>query len=190
MMAIRWQKICRVVYRDAKGRFIRPPERPARVERQPVPKEVRVHKGGEVVAIKETRKGVRVRFVPDRETRRLIREAKEKKDYETLRQIRDWEREVTRLAAEDYLRAKRAGEWSARMEAAQRSYNASKGGKTAAANRKKVAQMAEKLREETTPALVSRYRAPGGSPLEKRVIAMVLKERGIDVAQQKKGRKK
>lgn len=178
---IRRQQICRVVYRDAKGRFVRPPERPAKVELQPVPRDVRVHKGGEVVAITETPFGVRVRFVPDAKTRQLIREARAKGDRETLRQIKEWEREVKRLAAEDYLKAKRAKEWSARMEQAKRSYDASKGGKTAAANRRKVADLAARLREESTATLLGRYRVIGGNALEKRAIAQVLKERGVDV---------
>lgn len=189
MALIRREQICRVVYRDSRGRFVRPPERPAKVELQPVPREVRVHKGGEVVAIKETPFGVRVRFVPDARTRRLKLEAREKGDRETLRQIREWEREVKRLAAEDYLRAKRAKEWTSRMEAAKRSYDASKGGKAAAFNRRKVAELKARFKEESTATLLGRYRSLGGSSVEKRAIAEVLKERGVEVSPAKKRRK-
>jgi len=186
MAVVRRQQICRVVYRDAKGRFVRPPERPAKVKLQPVPQGVRVHKGGEVVAITETPFGVRVRFVPDAKTRQLIREAREKGDRQTLRQIREWEREVKRLAAEDYLRAKRAKEWSARMEEAKRGYDAAKGGKAAAANRRKIAELASRFREESTATLIGRYQVRGGDPLEKRAIAKVLKERGIEVPMERR----
>lgn len=132
---IRRQTICRVIYRDAKGRFVRPPEKPARVELEPLPKgekgRFRVHKGGEVVAVEEMPRGrgVRVRFVPDASIRKAMLEARARGDKATLRQIREWEREVKRLAAEDYLKAKRSKEWAKRMERAKQKSDASKGGK-------------------------------------------------------------
>jgi len=131
---IRRQTICRVIYRDAKGRFVRPPEKPARVELEPLPKgekgRFRVHKGGEVVAVEEMPRGrgVRVRFVPDASIRKAMLEARARGDKATLRQIREWEREVKRLAAEDYLKAKRSKEWAKRMERAKQKSDASKGG--------------------------------------------------------------
>ncbi len=191
---IRRQTICRVVYRDAKGRFVRPPEKPARVELEPLPKgekgRFRVHKGGEVVAVEETPRGVRVRFVPDASTRRAILEARARGDKATLKQIREWEREVKRLAAEDYLKAKRSREWVKRMEKAKQKSDASKGGRTAAANRRKVQKLVEQMRSESTSALLARYRRVGGDGLEKRAIAEVLKERGLSVEAPKKERKK
>ncbi|ACV05038.1 VP11 [Thermus phage P23-77] len=186
---IRRQQICRVVYRDKRGRFIKPPEIPKKVELSPVPRPMRVNRGvGEIVAVEETPKGVKVRFVPDLETRALIREAKRNKDRKTLKQIREWQREVTRLAADDYIKAKRSGEWDRRMEKAHHAYYSSKGGQTAAANRKKVEALAEKFRKQDTTTLLTLYRRLGGSELEKRAIAQVLKERNIEVYQPKRRR--
>jgi len=193
---IRRQTICRVIYRDAKGRFVRPPEKPARVELEPLPKgekgRFRVHKGGEVVAVEEMPRGrgVRVRFVPDASIRKAMLEARARGDKATLRQIREGEREVKRLAAEDYLKAKRSKEWAKRMERAKQKSDASKGGKKAAANRRKVQALAERMRGESTSALMARYRRVGGDDLEKRAIAEVLKERGLNVEQPKRKRRR
>ncbi|BDG15814.1 hypothetical protein [Thermus brockianus] len=191
---IRRQTICRVIYRDAKGRFVRPPEKPARVELEPLPKgekgRFRVHKGGEVLAVEEAPRGVRVRLVPDASIRKAILEARARGDKATLRQIREWEREVKRLAAEDYLKAKRSSEWAKRMERAKQKSDASKGGKKAAANRRNVKALAERMRGESTSALMARYRRVGGDDLEKRAIAEVLKERGLNVEQPKRKRRR
>ena len=70
-----------------------------------------------------------MRFLPPPDIRRMKREARLRGDKETLRQIKEWEEEVKRLAAEDYLKARRSGEWAKRMEKAHRSAIAAKGAK-------------------------------------------------------------
>ena len=187
---MRREVVCRVVYRDAKGRFAKPPERPKRVELTPLPSPARVYKDHEVVKVEERGRVVRVRFVPPPDIRRMKREARLRGDKETLRQIREWEKEVKRLAAEDYLKAKRSGEWAKRMEKAYRNSMASRGGKAAARNRKKQKELEVSLRGLSTAALVARYQARGGSDVEKRAIAAVLEERGVKVEAPRKKRKR
>ncbi len=185
---MRREVVCRAVYRDAKGRFAKPPEKPKRVELTPLPSPAKVYKDREVVKVEERGRVVRVRFLPPPDIRRMKREARLSGDKETLRQIKAWEEEVKRLAAEDYLKARRSGEWTKRMEKAHRSGIAAKGGKAAARNRKKQKELEAKLDDFSTPALLSRYQARGGDEVEKRAIAAVLERRGVKVDAPKKRR--
>jgi hypothetical protein len=178
---MRREVVCRVVYRDAKGRFATPPEKPKRVELSPLPSPARVYKDREVVKVEERGRVVRVRFLPPPDIRRMKREARLRGDKEILRQIKEWEEEVKRLAAEDYLKARRSGEWAKRMEKAHRSAIAAKGGKATAKNRRRQKELEERLREKSTSALMAMFQRRGGDIVEKRAIAAIMKERGINL---------